>query len=102
MAIGKLERVATREQVIALLDSGHSYRAVARALNLAPGQAYMIATGMPADGSAAAPPDDSRGAELLSGSSQELVNPRVLNPVRDPLLEDWVRRRAARDLRPSA
>jgi hypothetical protein len=94
--------VATREQVIALLDSGHSYAAAARALNIAPGQAYMIATGMPADGSAASPPDDPTGAELLSGSSQELVNSSVVNPLRDPLVEDWVRERAARDNKQNA
>ena len=41
----------TRAQVLELLDAGHSYQTVGRALRIPPGQAFMIATGLPADGS---------------------------------------------------
>ena len=41
----------TRDQVDALLDSGHSYETAARLLRIPAGQAFMVATGLPADGS---------------------------------------------------
>ena len=80
--------MATRDQVLQLLELGHSYESVARELDLPPGLAYMIATGQPADGSGAQP----------SGSPQRLVNPPAFNPTRKAHIMDWVRQRAARDL----
>jgi hypothetical protein len=69
--------VPTRDQVKALLDEGHSYEAAGRALGIPAGLAQMIATGRPA----------------------ELSNPPSYNPTRKQHVVDWVRRRAARDLR---
>jgi hypothetical protein len=43
--------VPTREQVLAILRTGASYEVVADRLDIPPGQAYLIATGLPADGS---------------------------------------------------
>jgi hypothetical protein len=43
--------VPTREQVRGLLDSGLDYVAAGQRLGISPGQAYLIATGVPADGS---------------------------------------------------
>ncbi|WP_051839251.1 hypothetical protein [Streptomyces sp. NRRL F-5126] len=40
----------TREQVMRLLDSRLGYEEAARRLGVPAGQAYMIATGLPADG----------------------------------------------------
>jgi hypothetical protein len=42
--------VPTREHVRKLLDDGLDYAAAAQRLGIPPGQAYMIATGLPADG----------------------------------------------------
>jgi hypothetical protein len=88
----------TREQVLALLDEGHSYETAARVLHVPAGQAYLIATGIPADGSDAPHPDELQGRPVLPGSSQHLVNPPVLNPTRNAKVIDWVRHRAGAEL----
>jgi len=88
----------TRAQVLTLLDEGHSYETAARALSIPPGQAFMIATGLPADGSDAPHPDEERDKRLLPGSSQHLVNPPPFNPTRNKTVIEWVHERAAREL----
>lgn len=44
-------RMATRAQVQRLLEEGYDYRTAAARLGIAPGEAYLLATGRPADGS---------------------------------------------------
>jgi hypothetical protein len=90
--------MATRAQVIALLDSGLSFESAARRLKLAPGLVYMIATGRPADGSDSPHPDELRGRPALPGSTQHLVNPPAQNPTRNQQIIQWVRDRATREL----
>jgi hypothetical protein len=90
--------VATREQVQALLDSGHSYATAARELGEPAGRVFMIATGLPADGSGAPTPEELEEKPVLPGSSQQLVNPPPFNPTRKQHVLDWVKQRAARDL----
>src|SRR2546423_10514655 len=46
---GNGPRVATRAQVLALLEAGQSYETVGRALGIPPGLAFMIAPRVPAD-----------------------------------------------------
>ena len=89
----------TRAQVLELLDAGHSFQTAGRALKIPPGQAFMIATGLPADGSDAPHPDEVRAKPVLPASSQHLVNPAAVSPSRDETVIAWVRERAARDLR---
>jgi hypothetical protein len=79
--------MTTREQILGLLESGHTYETAARELALAPGLAFMIATGQAADGS-----------ERHDGS-QRLVNPPPVNPTGKDHVAPWVHRRAARGLR---
>jgi hypothetical protein len=88
----------TRDQVRQLLDRGHSYEMAARELDIPAGQAYMIATGLPADGGDTPSPEELRVKPLLSGSSQQLVNPPAMQPTRNDRVMEWVRRRAAREL----
>ena len=88
----------TRAQVLALLDDGRSFDAAARALGIAPGQAYMIATGLPADGSDTPHPDELRDRPVAAGSTQDLVNPTAHNPTRDETVIAWAKSRAAREL----
>jgi hypothetical protein len=76
----------TRAQVVELLEAGHSYESVGAMLQVPAGQAYMIATGTPADGSDGHP-------------RQDLVNPPAHNPTRDERVLAWVHERAARELR---
>jgi hypothetical protein len=53
----------TRDQVTELLDGGDSFEQGARVLGVPPGQAYMIATGRPADdGDAPSPATGSESA----------------------------------------
>jgi len=86
----------TPEQVARLLEAGHSYETAARELGLPAGLTFMIATGVPADaGGAPEPPDRP---PVPGGSSQRLVNAREFNPTRDPRVDEWVRRRARREL----
>ncbi len=87
--------MATRAQVRQLFDEGHDYRVVGERLGIAPGEAYLIATGRPADGS------DSRyfsDVPDLPSSPQRLVGPPPFNPMRYPEVESWVRERARREL----
>jgi hypothetical protein len=91
--------MATRAQVTELLALGHTYETAARALGIPPGLAYMIATGLPADGSDAPAPEELRSKPVLAGSTQHLVNPPAVNPTRDERVLAWVRERAARELR---
>lgn len=90
--------MATREQVLELLDLGHSYETAGRALHIPPGQAFMIATGLPADGSDAPSPPELAQKRVLPGGSQQLVNPPPYNPTRKGHVMEWVRARAAREL----
>ncbi len=91
--------MATRAQVLELLDLGHSYETAAGALHIPAGQAFMIATGLPADGSDVPLPEELAAKPVLSGSPQQLVNPPAVNPARKQHVIDWVKQRAAHDLR---
>ncbi len=98
-AVGQTQAaMPTRAQVLELLDAGHCYQAVGRALHIPPGQAFMIATGLPADGSDAPHPDELRGKPVLPASSQHLVNPPASNATRDETVIAWARARGAREL----
>jgi hypothetical protein len=88
----------TKAQVLSLIDQGHSYETAGRALKIPPGQAFMTATGLPADGSDAPHPGELRDKAVLPGSSQHLVTPPPFNPTRNDDVITWVRERAARQL----
>ena len=90
--------MATREQVLELLESGHDYATAARELGEPAGRLFMTATGLPADGSGAPSPEELVQKPVLPGGSQQLVNPPPFNPTRKQHVIDWVRRRAERDL----
>ena len=69
-----------------------------RELHIPAGQAYMIATGLPADGGDTPGPEERRDKPALPGSSQQLVNPPAVNPTRNARVMDWVHKRAAREM----
>jgi hypothetical protein len=89
--------MASRAQVDELLGRGLSHEAAGRELGIAPGLVFMIATGLPADSTAATPPDERarRGAPHVS--AQQLVNPPTRAPDRAEIVLRWVRERAARE-----
>jgi hypothetical protein len=90
--------VVTRAQVLGLVEGGASYDEVAASLGIPAGQAYMIATGLPADGSMALAPEERVRPGVLAGSTQDLSNPPHVNPTVIPEVREWVRGRAAREL----
>jgi hypothetical protein len=94
--------VATRAQILELLKQGHSYETAARELGIPAGQAFMTATGLPADGSDVPPPEELAAKPVLPGSSQHLVNPPPFNPKRKQHVVEWVKRRAAAELKGGA
>ncbi|MGI8713103.1 MAG: hypothetical protein ACR2NR_07970 [Solirubrobacteraceae bacterium] len=94
--------MATRDQVLRLLEHGHSYESAARELGIPAGQAFMVVTGVPADASGTPTPPEPAGQHRLDSSSQPLVSPPVHKPTRNARVIEWVRARAARDLRQDA
>jgi hypothetical protein len=90
--------MSTPDQVRALRETGRSYEAIARELGIAPGLAYMLATGVPADFSDDLHTGERVGRSELADSSQGLVNPHQHNPQRNPVVIDWIKRRAASEL----
>ncbi|HWD70039.1 MAG TPA: hypothetical protein VG293_07570 [Solirubrobacteraceae bacterium] len=93
------EVVVTREQVLEALRAEHSWEVAAQTLGVKPGLAFMVATGLPADGSGVPELEGRTGPGPAPSSPQSLVNPRAHNPLRNELIEAWVRGRAARELR---
>lgn len=92
----------TRDQVRRLLSEGLDYRAVGETLGIPPGQAYLIATGIAADGSDTVTEEQAARPGFLP-SSQRLANP----PRKDPTAKDsvsawdsvtaWLKERVASD-----
>lgn len=87
----------TKEQVRQLLGDGVDYETVGRALGIPPGQAYLIATGVPADGSDSVPDQDVEQRPGFLPSSQRLVNPPHENPTSKQSVREWLQRRVAAD-----
>jgi len=86
--------MATRDQVRALVDEGLGYDAVAARLGIRPGLAYLIGTGLAADGSDA--PGGDRPGQVPS--SQHLANPAAVeNPTSPAGVRRWVAERARSD-----
>jgi hemerythrin-like domain-containing protein len=88
--------VPTREQVRRLLDDGLDYQAAARNLGIPSGQAYLIATGIPADGSDTITDEEAKRPGFLP-SSQHLSNPPHDNPTTKESVAAWLKARVASD-----
>ena len=89
--------MVTRAQVLEKLKRGGGYEAVGRELGVPAGKAYLIATGIPADGSDSLAPEDLEREGLLLGGSQALLGVPHHNPTRPEEKAEvmaWVRRRA--------
>lgn len=90
----------TRDQVLALYETTGDYVAVGTALGIPAGQAYLVATGLPADGGDTFPADELDRRGLLPTSTQHLVYESVEpeSPTTKGHVHEWVKRRAAADL----
>jgi hypothetical protein len=83
-----------KQDVVALVDMGLTYDEVAARLGTTPGLAYLIGTGLPADGSDA-PSSSRRARPGWLPSSQHLANPQpAQNPTTTDSVLRWVRYRA--------
>ena len=88
----------TRTQLLARVRRAHTYQEIAEEFEIPPGQAYMIATGVPADGSDVLTKEQQANREgLLEGSTQQLVNPQTQIPKHQTKVEEWMRGRVAAD-----
>ena len=90
--------MATRAQVHELRALGHSYEAIGRELDIPPGLAFMIGTGLPADTSASPAPGELERRDVPATGTQALVNPPAHNPTRSDEVMRWVQERASREL----
>ncbi|HET9124580.1 MAG TPA: hypothetical protein VFN65_06830 [Solirubrobacteraceae bacterium] len=89
----------TRVAVQAAVRDERTWEAAGVALDVRPGLAFMVATGVPADGGGVPDLSERTGAGPTLSSPQSLVNPREHNPLRNDIVEAWVRARAERELR---
>lgn len=87
----------TRESILQLVRSGLSYPQIGERLGVAPGLAYLVATGLPADGGDAPGPRTDERPGALSTSTQHLSNPKSIVPQRDEETDGWIRERALAD-----
>jgi hemerythrin-like domain-containing protein len=88
--------VPTREQVRQIAGADLDYDSAARQLGIPAGQAYLIATGHPADGGDT-PSDRQRRDGGLLDSSQRLANPPHENPTANERVQHWIASRVAAD-----
>ena len=72
--------MVTMGQLRTLLGDGLDYQAARRRLGIPVGQAYLIATGVLADGSDTIPDQEMAQCSDVLASSQHLANPRHENP----------------------
>jgi hypothetical protein len=87
--------VPSKEQVKALIAQGLDYPEIGRRLGVPPGQAYLIGTGLPADGGHSADGAEDRPGALPS--AQHLVNPPHENPTAKQVVHEWIAGRVAAD-----
>lgn len=87
----------TRESILNLVRSGLSYPQIGERLGVTPGLAYLVATGLPADGGDAPGPESEKRPGALPTSTQHLSNPKAIVPQRDEETEAWIRERALAD-----
>lgn len=89
----------TRERVLSVLADLGDYERASEVLGVPPGQAYLIATGLPADGSDAFASDELDRPGWLPSSTQHLVTGRnkAHNPTEKPEIQAWLKHRADLD-----
>ncbi|MGH9087561.1 MAG: hemerythrin domain-containing protein, partial [Acidimicrobiales bacterium] len=89
----------TREQALSGFRAHGDYEAVGRQLGIPAGQAFMVATGLPADGGSTYAPDELQRPGMIGQSNQFLVYPGSSpeNPTSKPLVHEWIKRRTTAD-----
>jgi hypothetical protein len=85
----------SKEQVKRLIAEGLDYPEIGRRLGVPAGQAYLIATGTPADGGHSTDEPQDRPGTL--SSAQHLANPPHENPTSTQAVHDWIAGRVSAD-----
>jgi hemerythrin-like domain-containing protein len=93
---GNSAGVATREQVRALVEQGLEYPEIGRRLGVPPGQAYLIGTGMAADGGHTYTEAERQRPGVLT-TAQFLLGITADNPTTKQVVLDWIKRRVDSD-----
>jgi hypothetical protein len=88
--------VPTRDQVRRLLEQGHDYPEIARRLGAPPGQAYLIGTGIPADGGDTYT-DAERQRPGVLPTAQHLLGQEAVNPTTKQAVLNWIKARVSAD-----
>lgn len=86
----------TRDQVRQLLEQGHDYPEIARRLGVPPGQAYLIGTGIPADGGDTYT-DAERQRPGVLPTAQHLLGLEPENPTTKETVLNWIKARVSAD-----
>lgn len=86
----------TRDQVRQLLEQGHDYPEIARRLGVPPGQAYLIGTGIPADGGDTYT-DAERQRPGVLPAAQHLLGLEADNPTTKQAVLNWIKARVSAD-----
>lgn len=89
--------MVSKQTVLDLLDKGLDYHQIAARTGISAGTAYLIATGMPADGSDSYTPAMRERPGAFRSRSQLLVHPAEENPTEKPEVESWIKERLAAD-----
>lgn len=89
----------TREQALSLLRTlEDDYEKVGARLGIPAGQAYLVATGLPADGGDAYGSEELHRPGAVQTSTQALVNhAEPENPTTKPHVHEWIARRTRAD-----
>lgn len=89
--------MVSRPTVLVLLDQGVDYHEISRRTGISAGAAYLIATGMPADGGDSYTQEMRQRPGAFRSRSQVLVHPAERNPTTNPRVLGWVKGRVAAD-----
>ncbi|MDG4785888.1 hypothetical protein O7626_08100 [Micromonospora sp. WMMD1102] len=89
--------MASKEMVLHLVGQGRGYQEIGAELGIPAGQAYLVGTGLPADGGGTVTRAQRQRPGVLPSRSQALVNPREANPTSSSRVHDWMRERAHAD-----
>ncbi|MEU6095100.1 hypothetical protein [Streptomyces sp. NPDC047079] len=80
----------TRSQVLRLLADGLDYEEAGRRLGVPAGQAFLIATGLPADGGDALTAQEQHRPGMTRKSTQHLSHPQASNPAAKEAVHQWL------------
>lgn len=89
-------RMPSHHDVLQGLHEHRSFDQVARELDISAGLVYLIATGLPADGSDSISAAEA-GRPFALASSQHLVGTPLLHDTGKSSTRDWIHRRVAAD-----